>query len=319
MRSWIGAMVAFAAVVTTAKLRVMAPLTGSVQLSHTPPMASGAPSLRAMAKGLLHLAVAPPLVERLGRHQAATSAEGSPETRQPCHGLGAGVVEHARMGRIALEVRDQAPAQQVEAALAGLGVVAHHGRRPGWAAGSRWVPRSARRCGWRTPSRGRPGSRTGRSGHTCLPHGTRQPGRHAGWRDWTARSPGQDGPCAARPEAGSLSSCRIAPSQSRRRPPSRRRRSKVIHIDMDAFYASAEQRDDPTLRGRPAGRSRSAARASAAWWRPPATRARRFGVRSAMSGVAARRRCPDLVFVRPRFDVYKAVSAAGPRRPAALG
>ncbi len=80
---------------------------------------------------------------------------------------------------------------------------------------------------------------------------------------------------------------------------------KVIHVDMDAFYASVEQRDDPALRGRPVavGGSRERGVVAAASYE-----ARRFGVRSAMSGVAARRRCPELVFVRPRFDVYKAVS-----------
>ena len=80
---------------------------------------------------------------------------------------------------------------------------------------------------------------------------------------------------------------------------------KVIHIDMDAFYASVEQRDDPSLRGRPVavGGSRERGVVAAASYE-----ARRFGVRSAMSGIVARRKCPELMFVRPRFDVYKAVS-----------
>ena len=80
---------------------------------------------------------------------------------------------------------------------------------------------------------------------------------------------------------------------------------KIIHVDMDAFYASVEQRDAPALRGRPVavGGSRQRGVVAAASYE-----ARRFGVRSAMSSMAAVRRCPDLVFVPPRFDVYKAVS-----------
>ncbi len=74
---------------------------------------------------------------------------------------------------------------------------------------------------------------------------------------------------------------------------------------MDAFYASVEQRDDPSLRGVPlaVGGSRERGVVAAASYE-----ARRFGVHSAMPSVIARRRCPGLVFVRPRFDVYKAVS-----------
>ena len=80
---------------------------------------------------------------------------------------------------------------------------------------------------------------------------------------------------------------------------------RIIHVDMDAFYASVEQRDDPALRGVPlaVGGSRERGVVAAASYE-----ARRFGVHSAMPAVTARRRCPDLVFVRPRFDVYKAVS-----------
>ncbi len=80
---------------------------------------------------------------------------------------------------------------------------------------------------------------------------------------------------------------------------------KIIHIDMDAFYASVEQRDDPALRGRPVavGGSRERGVVAAASYE-----ARRYGVHSAMPSVTARRKCPELVFVKPRFEVYKAVS-----------
>ena len=80
---------------------------------------------------------------------------------------------------------------------------------------------------------------------------------------------------------------------------------RIIHIDMDAFYASVEQRDNPSLRGLPVavGSSRERGVVAAASYE-----ARKFGVHSAMASVTARRQCPDLVFVPPRFDVYKAVS-----------
>jgi len=80
---------------------------------------------------------------------------------------------------------------------------------------------------------------------------------------------------------------------------------RIIHIDMDAFYASVEQRDDPALRGLPlaVGGARERGVVAAASYE-----ARKFGVRSAMASVTARRKCPDLIFVPPRFDVYKAVS-----------
>ena len=83
------------------------------------------------------------------------------------------------------------------------------------------------------------------------------------------------------------------------------RQRKIIHIDMDAFYASVEQRDNPELRGKPVavGGSRERGVVAAASYE-----ARRFGVRSAMPSVAAKRKCPELVFVKPRFDVYRAVS-----------
>lgn len=80
---------------------------------------------------------------------------------------------------------------------------------------------------------------------------------------------------------------------------------KIIHVDMDAFYASVEQRDQPELKGRPVAVGWGAARgvvASASY------EARARGVRSAMPSVSALRRCPELVFLRPRFDVYREVS-----------
>ncbi|WP_157216622.1 DNA polymerase IV [Flavisphingomonas formosensis] len=80
---------------------------------------------------------------------------------------------------------------------------------------------------------------------------------------------------------------------------------KIIHIDMDAFYASVEQRDDPALRGRPLAVGYGQARGVVA---AASYEARAFGVRSAMPSTTALRRCPDLVFVPPRFDVYRAVS-----------
>lgn len=82
---------------------------------------------------------------------------------------------------------------------------------------------------------------------------------------------------------------------------------KIIHVDMDAFYASVEQRDDPALRGRPLAVGHGGGRGVVA---AASYEARRFGVRSAMPSVTALRRCPELVFVPPRFDVYRAVSQA---------
>ncbi|RNJ48659.1 DNA polymerase IV [Methylocystis hirsuta] len=85
-------------------------------------------------------------------------------------------------------------------------------------------------------------------------------------------------------------------------PPQQR---KIIHIDMDAFYASVEQRDHPELRGKPVavGGSRERGVVAAASYE-----ARTFGVRSAMPSVTAKRNCPELIFMKPRFDVYKDVS-----------
>jgi DNA polymerase-4 len=81
---------------------------------------------------------------------------------------------------------------------------------------------------------------------------------------------------------------------------------KIIHIDMDAFYASVEQRDNPALRGKPVAVGGEAARGVVA---AASYEARAFGVRSAMPSVTAKRRCPELIFVPPRFDVYRAISA----------
>jgi DNA polymerase-4 len=79
---------------------------------------------------------------------------------------------------------------------------------------------------------------------------------------------------------------------------------KIIHVDMDAFYASVEQRDNPSLRGRPVAVGHGAKRGVVA---AASYEARAFGVRSAMPSTTAMRQCPELVFVRSRFDVYRAV------------
>ncbi len=80
---------------------------------------------------------------------------------------------------------------------------------------------------------------------------------------------------------------------------------KIIHIDMDAFYASVEQRDNPELRGKPlaVGGSRERGVVAAASYE-----ARQFGVHSAMASITAKRKCSDLIFVQPRFEAYKAIS-----------
>src|SRR5262249_25380659 len=80
---------------------------------------------------------------------------------------------------------------------------------------------------------------------------------------------------------------------------------KIIHIDMDAFYASVEQRDNIELRGKPVAVGWPGARGVVT---AASYEARKFGVHSAMPSVIARRKCPELLFVMPRFDVYRAVS-----------
>src|SRR3954469_24075577 len=82
---------------------------------------------------------------------------------------------------------------------------------------------------------------------------------------------------------------------------------KIIHIDMDAFYASIEQRDHPQYRGKPIAvggspEGRGGVVATASY------EARKYGGRSAMPSKRAMQLCPNIIFIRPRFDVYKEVS-----------
>ncbi len=80
---------------------------------------------------------------------------------------------------------------------------------------------------------------------------------------------------------------------------------KIIHVDMDAFYASVEQMDNPELKGKPLAVGGSEVRGVVA---AASYEARKFGVRSALSGALAKKYCPELLFVRPRFDRYKEIS-----------
>ena len=85
---------------------------------------------------------------------------------------------------------------------------------------------------------------------------------------------------------------------------------KIIHIDMDAFYASVEQRDNHELKGKPVivgGDPQSRGVVAACSYE-----ARKFGIHSAMACATAYKRCPHAAFIRPRFDVYKSVSQSDP-------
>ncbi|QYJ68881.1 DNA polymerase IV [Flavobacterium litorale] len=80
---------------------------------------------------------------------------------------------------------------------------------------------------------------------------------------------------------------------------------KIIHIDMDAFYASVEQKDNPELKGKAIAVGGGSARGVVA---AASYEARKFGVRSAISGYLAQKRCPELIFVKPRFERYREIS-----------
>lgn len=97
----------------------------------------------------------------------------------------------------------------------------------------------------------------------------------------------------------------IDPPDEQRAPPQRPPQRKIIHVDMDAFFASVEQRDNPQLRGKPVAVGGSSGRGVVA---AASYEARRFGVKSAMPSVTAKRLCPDLIFVKSRFDAYREAS-----------
>src|SRR5687767_7791341 len=80
---------------------------------------------------------------------------------------------------------------------------------------------------------------------------------------------------------------------------------KTSHVDMDAFFATVDQRDNPDVRGKPVAVGGSSARGVVA---AASYEARKFGVRSAMPSVTAKRLCPDLIFCKGRFEAYTAVS-----------
>src|SRR5690606_36566345 len=80
---------------------------------------------------------------------------------------------------------------------------------------------------------------------------------------------------------------------------------KIIHVDMDAFYASVEQMDNPELKGKAIAVGGGGIRGVVA---AASYEARKFGVRSALSGAQAKRNCPELIFVKPRFDRYSEIS-----------
>lgn len=115
--------------------------------------------------------------------------------------------------------------------------------------------------------------------------------------------PAVQDPASAGPLTGQGS---VASDGTERNGKGQDRLRKIIHVDMDAFYASVEQRDNPDLRGKPVAVGSPAARGVVA---AASYEARVFGVRSAMASVTAQRRCAELIFVPPRFEVYRQVSA----------
>jgi DNA polymerase-4 len=105
------------------------------------------------------------------------------------------------------------------------------------------------------------------------------------------------------PEIEKPREAKDTPEQGAAAAPARPR--KIIHVDMDAFYAAVEQRDNPELRGKPVAVGGSGERGVVA---AASYEARAFGVHSAMPSVTAKRRCPALIFVMPRFAVYREIS-----------